>query len=210
LNKKEQEMAECVKRVVKKSDLKNGMLVDVVDPDNLTSTYTVLLDGVAGDMLISQDGWLKLNNYNEDLQSESDCYKIVAVYFPKQNWGWTWNTKNEMWWKREEVTAPVKPVELTLKEIEEELGYSIKIKEETKFEESKSDKGKYKIIDIGRNDAFYNRREQLIGQFVYSDDVDSWENGWKFGHFTFKRPVRVGDKILDYTCFHQVKLEEIE
>jgi hypothetical protein len=115
--------------MVKKSDLKNGMLVEVTTQFNKKETYIVVKDTFGlRDTLISTDGWLDLDNYDNYLQLEDkdDGYTITAVYFPEDTQGWSWFLQNYMW-RRVEVTAPKM---MTLSEIEDALGYAIVIKEE--------------------------------------------------------------------------------
>jgi hypothetical protein len=193
----------------KKYDLKSGMLVDILH-FGTKETYLVVRDTCIGkDMLVCDDGWIALNSYDNDLHSTLGDFEIVTIYSPKSGGGWTWNKENSMW-KRIEITQLPEPVELTQKEIEEKLGYSIKIKEEVK--ETKSGKVKYKIIDIGKGDAFYCDKEYLIGQVVESENVGSCpeHDGWQMGDFTFEKPVEYPDgETMDWTCFYRVKLEEI-
>jgi hypothetical protein len=128
-------MGTVEKRVVKKSELVNGMLVEVTDSIQDKSIY-VVVKGMFGEMdtLINPSGWFNLESYDENLQPKYDRirFKITAVYFRNYiSSGWTWITKNDMWRKVEVAAAK----EMTLSEIEDELGYSIILKEEEKDED---------------------------------------------------------------------------
>lgn len=105
-----------------KSDLKNRMLVRT----KCGSLYMVV-DG----FLVKESGWLSLNCYNEDLTTKSNLIvegsksledlDITKVYSTAK----CFNTDGcELLWERPEAK------ELTLKEIEAALGYSVKIVKE--------------------------------------------------------------------------------
>lgn len=102
-----------------KSDLKNRMLVRA----KCGSLYMVV-DG----FLVKESGWFSLNCYNEDLTIKRDVrvkgcinledYDITKVYSVAKSF----NTNEcELLWERPEVK------ELTIQEIEDKLGYKVKI-----------------------------------------------------------------------------------
>lgn len=115
---------------MKKSNLKTGMRVTT----RRGNKYAVLLqaitdDGKITDILASPTGWLQLDNYSDDLaltdsNTSSKGFEIVKVEVAK--YGGSILKKEgrfETIWERQE------PKELTLDEIEKELGYPVKIVE---------------------------------------------------------------------------------
>jgi hypothetical protein len=70
---------------MKKSDLKTGMVVELKTGEK----YMVILDsvktieGIANGILIADDGWIPLYNYNENLENpECTGCNVIAVYNP--------------------------------------------------------------------------------------------------------------------------------
>lgn len=118
-------------------DLKTGMRIITRNGDE----YIVLKNvktpyGRVEDMYVLKDGgWMSSSSYNEDLTIKGKTnsnYDIMEVY--AQNQGKyidgsvisTNNVKNmDLIWKRENIKK-----EMTISEIEKELGYSIKIVKE--------------------------------------------------------------------------------
>jgi hypothetical protein len=71
--------------IMKKSDLKTGMVVELKTGEK----YMVILDsvktieGITNGILIANDGWIPLSNYNENLENpECTDYNVIAVYNP--------------------------------------------------------------------------------------------------------------------------------
>ena len=97
---------------MKKSELKNSMVVETREGFR----YLVI-----DDMLMRDFGCLTLQDYYEDLIHEGDeCFDIVKV-FDCVNILDKINKCNDVIWRRQE------PKEMTLKELEDVLGYPIKI-----------------------------------------------------------------------------------
>lgn len=115
---------------MKKSDLKSGDIVKTKEG----AKYIVLLQTRDGDLLIDLDNgyYLTLSGYNEDLTRENlkqhDVIAICAEEYAGDNLrqhGLTSITAGFEWtWKRKDKK------EMTIAEIEKELGYSIKIVKE--------------------------------------------------------------------------------
>ena len=114
---------------IKKSDLRTGMKVTLRNGDN----YIVLLNARHKysnnkDILVGYHNynicdWVVLDNYNEDLtysNKERERFDIVKVEECEH--------LGELFTHRLKFSQPTK--EMTLAEIEKELGYKIKIKED--------------------------------------------------------------------------------
>lgn len=103
---------------MKKEDLRDGMVVETRDGRRWL---------VLGDRVIASDGFNWLRDYRNDLTMNSvticiDHYDIMRVYTPNlSGLDSMINTKNRPIWERKE------PKELTVAEIEELLGYPIKV-----------------------------------------------------------------------------------
>ena len=100
------------------SDLENGMIVE-------TRRGTLLM--VLDDNLINDECWVSLCNYSEDLTRyefmKDDYRDIMKVYFSEYNQTIKDKFKNKILiWERYDCK------EMTVNEIEKELGYRIKIK----------------------------------------------------------------------------------
>lgn len=104
-----------------KDDLKIGMIVEI----NIGNKYLVM----DNNKLLSKYGWMNLTSYNNDLEfetiiSKDEDWDIVRVFrshahrLPEL----FQNDKLELIWERQKVK------EMTLAEIEKELGYKIKLK----------------------------------------------------------------------------------
>ena len=120
---------------MKKSDLKTGYLVVTRDRQE----YVVYLNVITGyqhdkkseDIIVCNQGnnrrWDGLDVYNEDLtykgkENRNDIMEVYMLYHPFALQDMTYCEQvRKLLWKREE------PTELTIKQIEEILGYSIKI-----------------------------------------------------------------------------------
>lgn len=114
-----------------KSDLKTGMIVETREGIK----YVVLLNAcMFGDLIVNGNDlcWNGLSNYNDELIEHHGYNEldIVKVYKPKHPY--TIHTFEEdaleLIWEREEYK------EMTIAEIEKELGYSIKIVKEKENE----------------------------------------------------------------------------
>lgn len=104
-----------------KADLEDGMVIEYYDGDRAM---------VIGDKLMGDKKWSSLNNFTDTLTHISlkvltinKVYKSTAVvlndYFKKERLTLIWERKKE---------EPIK--EMTVAEIEKELGYKVKIKVE--------------------------------------------------------------------------------
>lgn len=110
---------------MKKSDLKTGMVVETRNGNK----YLVLLDNPDApnmNLINFKGGFLQLAFYDEDMiiQSAGRAYDIMSVYTLQDS---IYNLFKErrlrykLLWERDE------PKEMTIAEIEEVLGYKIKI-----------------------------------------------------------------------------------
>lgn len=114
---------------MKKSDLKTGMIVVTRDGEKymvmLNVEYATITSILSKpNVIVSESGWMSLDNYFDDLKSlaNGDEFDIVAVYSPLMAASlWRKNLSDSGdWkcvWKREESS-----VEMTVAEIEEKLG----------------------------------------------------------------------------------------
>lgn len=104
-----------------KNDLKDGMVVKTRE-----GNYYL----VCGDLFIRDMGFLEINTYNNDLTNKLSIEEdIVAVYGKIYTLCALKNIEyNTVLWKREEAK------EMTIAEIEKELGYSIKVVKEKENE----------------------------------------------------------------------------
>ena len=106
---------------MKKSDLKTGMILKFSNGE-----LGMVLLGTADGDIISGETWFPLENHtDEELFGHSDIYGlVVTVYQPKAprdylSGGIELNNEYRVLWER--------PKEMTIKQIEEELGYPVKI-----------------------------------------------------------------------------------
>lgn len=107
-----------------KSDLRSGMVVETRGEGNWLVVNNTLING---------DGWLNLDKYDEDLIKIGNSwgsidrqFDIMKVFKIQEGWNCTTDgIKNpeDLIWKREEIK------EMTIEEIQKELGYKIKIVE---------------------------------------------------------------------------------
>lgn len=123
------------KKEMKKSDLKTGYLVVTRDGHEYVVYLNVLTnyqrDKKPEDIIVYNQGdsrrWNGLDTYNEDLtykgkENKNDIMEVYMLYHPFTLQDMTYcEQMRKLLWQREE------PKELTIKEIEEILGYSIKI-----------------------------------------------------------------------------------
>ena len=115
---------------MKKSDLKSGMTVKIRKGERylVIKNYETKLYGVC-DVLVNKNSFLTLNDYNEDLilKDKNDFqFDIMEVYKPVYDSHIFDFEEHELIWEREEAK------EMTLEEIEKELGYKIEIVKEDK------------------------------------------------------------------------------
>ena len=120
---------------MRKSDLKSGMILECENK----YLFLVVLDHYIGEHLllgVDDDNsdcnlcfngeWMCLNDYNDDL--DDDDFFITNVYIPQSH------AVNKLYaYKKipiktnDDTTQDEKAQEVTIKEIEEQLGYKIKI-----------------------------------------------------------------------------------
>ena len=122
-----EKLRQCYKKTqgkieMKKSDLKNGMVVECRNGKKLMYLNAGRLDGA----FINQTYYFNMNNYHDTLEHIFDeDYDIMKIYEADR----AFKLKQSCWdrmqliWQREELR------EMTLTEIEKELGYSVKIVE---------------------------------------------------------------------------------
>lgn len=111
---------------MKKSDLKTGMVVEIRNGEK----YLVMLNPDCKDkeLINFKGGYMPLSNYNNELMLKkfNKGFDIVKVYSVGSSIYWLLSDKERMEfkliWKREEETK-----EMTVEQIEKELGYKIKI-----------------------------------------------------------------------------------
>lgn len=110
----EEEKMENVKQL-----LKNGDMVITRDGEK----YIFMKDYLGQDVFKDKDGgFCYLSSYNENLSCKLDDFIVMEIKEPKrQKTGWFNEAEYETKWKREEVK------EMTVAEIEKELGYKIKV-----------------------------------------------------------------------------------
>lgn len=106
-----------------KEKLKTGMILELMD-----GRIVMVLLGTENGDIVSGDTWLPLNNYSNDKMfgNEIDTISVKKVYQPISNsdflYGKILDIRNaNLIWERK----PKK--EMTISEIEKELGYEIKI-----------------------------------------------------------------------------------
>lgn len=118
------------KKEMKKSNLKTGYIVVLRDGTEMVVALNCSYDEYdANDIIINcgQRKWFPLDVYTEDLlftagSKLNDIIKIYKASYPLVLGAVSYETnKRKLLWQREE------PKELTIKQIEEILGYSIKI-----------------------------------------------------------------------------------
>ena len=110
---------------MKKSDLKTGMVVETRNGEK----YLVMLEPDCGgrELINFSRGYMSLSSYNDELMLEKSYEEldIMKVYSVGISISWLLSDKKSMKfkliWERNE------PKEMTIAEIEKELGYKIKI-----------------------------------------------------------------------------------
>ena len=113
---------------MKKKDLKSGMNVITRNGNR----YLVLTDCISSTLedfyLVGPTGFLRSSEYTNDLSinnNKYDQWDIMEVYNDKISADtYSMSTLSNLIWKRIE---PIQYKEMTIAEIEKELGYSIKI-----------------------------------------------------------------------------------
>lgn len=100
-----------------KSDLKDGMVVEYRDGDRRI---------VLNNKFVWRSGYLDFEDFNDDFVSRGGSYKIVKVYISSATTLDDWCNDHflELIWERKEEPAHK---EMTVEEIEKELGYKIKV-----------------------------------------------------------------------------------
>lgn len=133
LNNKELELIEREKNIMKKSDLKNGAIVETRNGNKYILLFNCCNRGDREDLFISLNsgGYLNFSHYNENLKccsdKDFDIMKVCQNDYVGDNIRSHILKRNEDdWtWIREEETV------MTISEIEEKLGISnLKIKKE--------------------------------------------------------------------------------
>lgn len=113
---------------MKKSDLKTGMVVETENGEK----YLVMLepDCEGRELINFSGGYMSLSSYNDELMLEKSYeeFDIMKVYSVGGSIRWLLRDKElmnfKLIWQRKEIKE-IK--EMTVKEIEKELGYKIKI-----------------------------------------------------------------------------------
>lgn len=110
----EEEKMENVKQL-----LKNGDMVITRDGEK----YIFMKDYLGQNVFKDKDGeFCYLASYDENLSCKLDDFTVIEIKQPKQQrTGWFNEAEYETKWKREEVK------EMTVAEIEKELGYKVKV-----------------------------------------------------------------------------------
>ena len=111
---------------MKKSDLKTGMVVELRNGDK----YLVMLnpDCEGRELIRFNGGYMSLNAYDNELMLKklNENFDIVKVYSAEGSICWLLGDKElvkfKPIWEREGIAK-----EMTVKEVEKELGYKIKI-----------------------------------------------------------------------------------
>lgn len=106
-----------------KSDLKTGMVVQT----RIGAKFLVMLnpDCEGRDLICFSGAYMRLSEYTNTLEYPNSDYDIVKVFTVGESIGWLFLNKNglnyKLIWERNE------PKEMTIAEIEKELGHKIKI-----------------------------------------------------------------------------------
>lgn len=111
-NKGEKEM--------KKSDLKNGMIVEIRDEE-----FYMYLETDNFKVFAQECGHLRFDDYEEDLTNSDgdEDYDIIAIYEPKE----PYQAKEECWDEATKIWERKETKELTVAQLEELLGHKVKI-----------------------------------------------------------------------------------
>ena len=100
-----------------KSDLKDGMVIEYRDGDRRI---------VLNNKFVWRRGYLDFEDFNDDFVSKGGSYEIVKVYISSATSLDDWCKDHYLkliWERKEEPTHK----EMTIEEIEKELGYKIKV-----------------------------------------------------------------------------------
>lgn len=126
---------------MKKSDLKTGMIAET----NNGTLYAVLLNpytsndniiNITNIIMVSSDGWIDLNDYNEDLvylytDDINDGLSIKCVYSNIFGCGIFNRDGMTLIWERKNLDDDFEAIPycetMTIKQIENKLGYKIKL-----------------------------------------------------------------------------------
>lgn len=76
---------------------------------------------------------------------------------------------------------------------------------------------KYKVTDVGKKDAFYSNKSNLVGKTgewaedQWLGEVKTTKKGWCVGRFKFDKPVVLERGVIDRTIFfRRIKVEPVE
>jgi hypothetical protein len=117
---------------LKKSDLKTGMRVETVSGELyiVLTDYTTINYGHQDIFFCGKNGFLIGEKYDDQLRrgyDEADYYSVKRVYAcPGDGHVLDLSEKGKLLWEREE------PKEMTIEEIQQKLGYKIKVVESHK------------------------------------------------------------------------------
>lgn len=108
-----------------KSDLQTGMVVETKDGTKYIVMRNSCISAPDSDFIVNENGWNPLRYYNDDLleyhtYSDLDIIKVYKPNYPNVIRTFEEDAL-ELIWEREEYK------EMTVAEIEEKLGYKIKI-----------------------------------------------------------------------------------
>lgn len=110
---------------MKKEDLKLGMVVEVEELDGIVSLCMILpnIDGGIG--ISGEEYWTPINQFNDELINPygSKINKVYGLCHNKFAYRLS-SIDRKLLWERK------KPIEMTVGEIEKELGYPIKVVKE--------------------------------------------------------------------------------
>lgn len=114
---------------MKKSDLHTGMIVKLRNGKFKTVLFNVCIDNICNniDLFVGENGFLRLENYNENLTcSNADKYDVMEVFKQKEDIAFgvkepKAGNLGKTLWKRKEARK------MTVSEICEKLGYNIEI-----------------------------------------------------------------------------------
>jgi hypothetical protein len=69
---------------------------------------------------------------------------------------------------------------------------------------------KVKILEISRDDSYYEDWKKLIGKIGDAKEVNDWRDGWQWCSVEFKEPIEICGELVTHLTFYEVRVEEVK
>jgi hypothetical protein len=71
-------------------------------------------------------------------------------------------------------------------------------------------KMKVRILEISRDDAYYEDRDNLIGACADTYEIHEWSDGWQWYSVILEEPIQICSELVDHISFYEVHVEEVK